>query len=102
MCHTNNQRSFVIKVQIKSNFGRTDTSRHGKPARLDCMCFGLLVLSGIQNQVPLKYLLEFWVSFMCMVRTQSLLSTQLKPSSKLKIINNPQCQKYIALRHLHV
>lgn len=37
MCHTNNQRSFVIKVQIKSNFGRTDTSRHGKPARLDCM-----------------------------------------------------------------
>lgn len=62
MCHTNNQRSFVIKVQIKSNFGRTDTSRHGKPARLDCMCFGLLVLSGIQNQVP-EYPLNIYLYF---------------------------------------
>lgn len=95
MCHTNNQRSFVIKVQIKSNFGRTDTSRHGKPARLDIAC----ALVCWCYLVPLKYLFVFWVSFMCMVRTQSLLSTQLKPSSKLKIINNPKCQKYIALRH---
>lgn len=61
MCHTNNQRSFVIKVQIKSNFGRTDTSRHGKPARLDCMCFGLLnwCYLAYKTKYPLNIYLYF-------------------------------------------